>query len=367
MSKSIVIMADGTGQEGGKGHNTNIYRMFDMMENRTPDQVVFYDAGVGTGWRKISGNVSGNGVSRNIRQGYEFLFENYQVGDKIFLLGFSRGAATVRSLSAFISLFGILPRSRASLIREAFGIYRKRLSSNFTERVDEFIRGNGTTHARIEFLGCYDTVAALAFPIKTVAKVMDRAGLFKWRFHNFDLSANVSAAYQAIAIDDERKTFHPALWNHPPPENSQILEQVWFVGMHSDVGGGYHTGRDLSSIPLVWMIDRAVDHGLRIKTSIEPIYEDATDVMHNSRGSLWSKIYRKRQRDWDSTRSDHPVVHESVSNRGAAGPVPVERTRTETVEVNYDPWILRLPRLQTETWEHVEALDWYEPETVPWE
>ena len=118
MSKNIVIFSDGTGQEGGEGHNTNIYKIFNMLEDRTSRQVTFYDRGLGTGWRKISGNAFGAGISKNIKECYQFIFENYESGknnepnDQIYLFGFSRGAATVRSLSGFIHEFGILPKTR---------------------------------------------------------------------------------------------------------------------------------------------------------------------------------------------------------------------------------------------------------------
>ena len=110
MSKNIVVFSDGTGQEGGEGNNTNVYNLFNMVEDRTASQVAFYDRGLGTGWRKITGNGAGVGISENIIDCYEFIFENYQAGDKIYLFGFSRGAFTVRSLSGFINLFGILPK-----------------------------------------------------------------------------------------------------------------------------------------------------------------------------------------------------------------------------------------------------------------
>ena len=108
MGKNIVVFSDGTGQEGGKGTNTNVYKLFNMVLDRSPEQIAFYDRGLGTGWRKITGNAAGRGISKNIRECYEFIFENYAAGDQIYLFGFSRGATTVRSLSGFIHLFGIL-------------------------------------------------------------------------------------------------------------------------------------------------------------------------------------------------------------------------------------------------------------------
>lgn len=130
MLKNIVIFSDGTGQEGGKGANSNIYKLFNMVEDRTSQQISFYDRGLGTGWRKVSGSIGGAGISQNIKECYEFIFENYEAGDQIFLFGFSRGAATVRSLSSFIHYFGIMPKSRPELIDEAYDIYKKKTNQN---------------------------------------------------------------------------------------------------------------------------------------------------------------------------------------------------------------------------------------------
>ena len=128
MPKNIVVLADGTGQEGGKGAhlNTNIYKMLLSLEDRSRRQVVFYDPGVGTGWRRLTGNVAGAGISHNVQQAYRFIHDNYQDGDRIFLIGFSRGAATVRSLASFMDMFPDLPRSRPKLIRRAWKIYQTR-------------------------------------------------------------------------------------------------------------------------------------------------------------------------------------------------------------------------------------------------
>src|SRR3972149_792279 len=115
MSKNIVVLSDGTGQDGGRGHDSNVYKLYRMLEDRTENQIVYYDQGLGTDWRRVSGNAFGVGFSQNIVELYRFIFENYNAGDKIFLFGFSRGAATVRSLASFIHYFGILSKSRATL------------------------------------------------------------------------------------------------------------------------------------------------------------------------------------------------------------------------------------------------------------
>ena len=333
MPKNIVIFSDGTGQEGGKGANTNIYKLFNMIEDRTQQQVSFYDAGLGTGWRKVSGNVGGAGISKNILECYTFIFENFEAGDQIYLFGFSRGAATVRSLSSFIHYFGVIPKSRPELIGQAYKIYETSDAEERKKKADAFVARHHTMWTRIKFLGCYDTVAALGLPIKAFSVFMNKIPWMRHSFHNFKLNESVENAYQALAIDDERKTFHPILWD-TDKKDYQKIKQVWFCGMHTDVGGGYDE-QALSDIPLDWMKKMAVNHGLLIypKHAIS-INGDVNGHMHNSRGKGWTKLYPKKQRFWGSKRSDKPIVHESV----------LQRTNDvdNKAEPSYRPWILNL-------------------------
>ena len=116
MSKNIVVFSDGTGQEGGKGANSNVYKLFNMVLDRSSEQIAFYDRGLGTGWRKITGSAAGMGISKNILECYKFIFENYEAGDQLYLFGFSLGSTTVMSLAAFIHCFGIFTKSCIELI-----------------------------------------------------------------------------------------------------------------------------------------------------------------------------------------------------------------------------------------------------------
>ncbi len=129
MPKNVVVLLDGTNQEGGKSEhlNTNVYTMYTLLEDRSPRQVAFYDRGVGVGELKITGNVGGAGVSNQILRAYRFIHDNYEYQDRIFLFGFSRGATAVRSLANFIQTFQFLPTSRPDLIKRAWEIYRTRL------------------------------------------------------------------------------------------------------------------------------------------------------------------------------------------------------------------------------------------------
>jgi len=349
MPKNIVIFSDGTGAEGGEGYNTNVYKLFNMIEDRTPRQVAFYDPGIGTDRRKVSGMITGRGFSENICQCYKYIFENFEAGDRLFLLGFSRGAATVRSLSSFIHYFGILPRFRPDLIRKAYKIYRVSANNQRKRKAEEFVRRHHTMWARVKLLGCYDTVAALGLPFKTASVILNSIPVWRHRFHNFTLSESVEHACHALAIDDERKTFLPVLWE-TETKPYQTIDQVWFAGNHSDIGGGYED-QGLSDVPLVWLTQKAVSYGLLIYPGHKvKISEDANGPMHDARGSLITKLYRREIRSWSSSRKDKPVIHQSV----------LERTRNNKNQVTppYHPWILDVG-YEVEPWIRYEDQSWF--------
>ncbi len=329
MSKNIVVFSDGTAQEGGKGNNTNVYKLFNMIEDRTLNQIAFYDRGLGTGWRKVTGSAFGAGISKNIQECYAFIFENYQAGDQIYLFGFSRGAFTVRSLGGFISLFGILPKSRRELINAAYKIYKIKNPEKRKTKAEIFLAKHHTMKCQIKFIGVWDTVGALGLPFKTLDVIINKVPWFKHEFHNTTLSENVEFGYHALSIDDERLTFHPTLWDERNVFPGQAIKQVWFAGMHTDVGGGYEE-QELSDIALKWMIKEAKDKGLLIyrKVKMDP---NPDGFMHNSR-SGFGKFYRKKQRSLkgDITR---PRVHQSVLDR-----VPDQNNNPDK---KYNPWILK--------------------------
>lgn len=347
MAKNIVVFCDGTGQEGGRRRNTNIYKMFNMILDRTPEQIAFYAPGVGTGFNKITGNIGGFGITRNILSCYRFIFDHYESGDHLFLFGFSRGAATVRSLASFIDYFGILPKARPELIRRAYRIYRIRNEEKRNKKADKFLRLNRRMKANIRFLGCYDTVGALGLPSRTLSVLLDGFPLFRHKFHNFRLSENVENAFHALAIDDERRTFHPKMWDREA-DPDQTIRQVWFCGMHTDVGGGYER-QELSDIPLVWLTQQAVNKGLLIYSRHKvPVMENADGHMHNSRGSRLTKLYRRETRFWPEGRTDKPVVHQSVLER--------KKNSDNGETPPYRPWILEHD-YETEAWTRYEDSD----------
>ncbi len=329
MGKNIVVFSDGTGQEGGEGTNTNVYRLFNTVLDRSPEQIAFYDRGLGTGWRKITGHASGKGISKNIQECYRFIFDNFESGDEIFLFGFSRGAATVRSLSGFIHHFGILPKARPELIGQAYNIYKIRDDAKRKTRAKAFIERHHTMWTKIKFLGVWDTVAALGVPLKGLNLVVDRIPFFRHKFHDFRLSESVVHARQALAIDDERLTFHPVLWD-PDLRDGQTMKQVWFCGVHTDVGGGYREV-ELSEITLDWMRREAKEQGLKIYNEQPLTTGDVNGTMHDSRAGI-HRFYRREVRSWPSDTHGNPCIHASV----------IERRLNPDNEKDppYEPWIL---------------------------
>ncbi len=341
MAKNIVILSDGTGQKGGINESTNVYKLFNFLEDRTSRQVVFYDPGIGTDFRGLFGAITGRGFTENLLQCYRFLFDHYEAEDKVFLFGFSRGAATVRSLSGFIHLFGILPASRPDLIEEAFRIYKKKDKEKRKKLADEFIAKHHTMWLKIHFIGVWDTVAALGFPNKVIDAIANAVA--PHHFHDFSLSKSVSCARHALSIDDERHTFHPVLWD-PLPEgtDSETMKQVWFCGVHTDVGGGYPEP-ELSYYSLEWMIREARAKGMLIfekpdKTDNWNKYlakrkHDIDGTMHDELQGVKGRLFRRAVRSWPkefgSVRLHESVLERKKNNRNNSDPA-------------YRPWIFEV-------------------------
>jgi uncharacterized protein (DUF2235 family) len=263
MSKRLVVCCDGTWntpdqRSGADLTPTNVTKIALAIALKDPsgvEQRTFYDAGVGTNrWERIRGGAFGFGLSRNVREAYRFLVQNFEPGDELYFFGFSRGAFTVRSTAGFVRNSGILRREHADRVDEAYRLYRRRKSHHPRSVEATLFRRSYSHDTRIRFIGVWDTVGSLGVPIDwRLTNLLNR----RWRFHDTDLSTKVDAAFQALALDEKRRPFRPTLWKQQAdaPKDQQI-EQVWFTGVHSDVGGGY-ADHELGDIALLWMVDRA--------------------------------------------------------------------------------------------------------------
>ncbi len=265
MTKRIVVCSDGTWNkwESGSEKNTNVGQTKEALIN-DPDQsqIVFYDSGVGTGIHKYIGGITGLGISDNIIQCYRYIAENYTPGDQIYLFGFSRGAYTVRIVAGLIYKCGLLKNNHIDQIKNGYKLYH----GKDEQAKAEFKKRYSHPECKIEMIGVWDTVGAFGIPVSW----LNRFNPFFKEFKDRKLNSDVKNAYHAVSIDEKRKKFAPTMW-----EPSQFIEQVWFSGTHSDVGGG-NKERGLSDIALAWMLSKAKTHGLTLHfnkmSEIKPCY-----------------------------------------------------------------------------------------------
>jgi uncharacterized protein (DUF2235 family) len=284
--KRLVVCCDGTWNrpdqlDHGLAAPTNVSKLalaVARQDDAGVEQVVFYVRGVGTRrFQHLRGGAFGIGLSRNVREAYRFLVENYEPGDELFLFGFSRGAFTARSTAGLVRNSGIVRREHAARIDEAYGLYRGRDNRTKPNGIDAALFRRMYSHpdADIHFIGVWDTVGALGIPIDGFRPPFITK---RWSFHDTTLSSHVRAAYHALSIDERRGPFKPTLWEQQPAaRGQQTLEQVWFAGVHCDVGGGY-ADPALGEIPLLWMADRARDNGLALEPDrLGPVDADRPD------------------------------------------------------------------------------------------
>lgn len=299
MFKRIVICCDGTWNTpdevdvNGEPISTNVTRLAFAVRDRDRngiEQRTFYGRGVGTGrFDHLLGGAFGVGLSQRILEAYVFLLENYEPGDELFITGFSRGAYTARSLAGFIRNSGVLQRRYAHRLNAAFELYRDRTpSSHPRSREATLFRRTYSFETNIRFIGVWDTVGSLGIPELPVPTVISDY----WKFHDVTLSTHVDFAYQALAIDERRRPFKPTLWEQAEDApSSQVLQQVWFTGSHSDVGGGYAEAA-LSDIALLWLMQKAEACGLALDPGAVPsgIHPDVCGPWHKSMTRLYAML-----------------------------------------------------------------------------
>lgn len=267
--KRIVICADGTwnlrdqvDKDSGKRRPSNVTKLARAVRSRSRngiDQVVYYHSGVGTkgGLDKITGGAFGDGIEENIRELYRFLIYNYVIGDEIYLFGFSRGAFTVRTLAGFMALVGLLQKDDDYYVPEIYECYEKGLKCDSDDWKQAFHNIKDTQPPPpIRMVGVWDTVGALGAP--------GLLGQFlngnKYQYHNVGLTPQIEHAVHAMALDERRKPFAVNIWERPDGWGG-TLEQVWFPGVHSNIGGGYKPD-GLANEALHWMVERAEALGL---------------------------------------------------------------------------------------------------------
>ena len=299
MSKNLVVCCDGTNNDF-KEHPSNVLKLARLAVD-DDTQRVFYDPGVGTfsahKWLGIEwvgeklGALLGYGIKQNISDAYRFLMQHYTPGDRIFLFGFSRGAYTVRCLAAILSRYGLLAAQHENQLPYLIKDYIKRgaLERTILE-ADDFAH-----QVSIHYLGVWDTVASVSgvVPLNDVRKTEDLT--------------NIKTARQALAIDEKRGSFAPLSLNNLVAPGVGDIQDVWFAGVHSDVGGGY-ADRGLADIALEWMLAEARHKGLNLSSAPETVTLDKVLYqLHESYEGKW-RILCKNIRYIDERANIHPSV-----------------------------------------------------------
>ena len=319
--KNIVLCCDGTANEFAKDR-TNVVKLFSTLIQDASVQTVSYHPGLGTMEpsgelspvrRKLArclGQAFGYGLPADIRDAYVFLMNNFEAGDRLFMIGFSRGAYTVRSVAALLHMYGLIPRGNEPLVPYAIRMLSSINNKGAQDAKSEYFKLAGEFKATFGmlreckpwFVGVFDTVSSVGWienPIHLPYTADNR---------------DSQIGRHAVAIDERRAFFRTNLWRWrgvPPATGPQDLKQVWFPGVHCDVGGGYPESESaLSKIALKWMLDEAIAAGLvvdpeKVETilgnlSVNHVKPDPNGKMHKSLCGFWwvAEFIPKRHFDW---------------------------------------------------------------------
>ena len=297
-----IVCCDGTWNtldhtDQGLPAPTNVARLYNAVA-RDGQQQAYYHPGVGTsgGWfDRMVGGGTGAGLERNIMSAYQWLAARYRPGDRIFLFGFSRGAYTVRSLGGLLAHAGLLdladpalvPAQAWARVEQVFEAYRA--GEPFANPAGWAFHGAAPGQPTagtvgVHFMGVWDTVGALGIPLElSVLRFIGDPR--RYQFHDTRISTMIAHARHALAMDERRADFMPTLWTNI--RRPGRVHQVWFPGVHGDVGGGYAQA-GLSDVALAWMLDEAVGQGLRLRPNTrEQLRPDPQGVQHDSRQGLF--------------------------------------------------------------------------------
>ncbi len=310
MPKNIIICCDGTGNEYGP-NNTNVEKVFEAMERGRPnqeamergnlEQIGYYDPGVGTFsfigrilGKKIGillGQTIGAGLQQNIEDAYVYLMDRYEPEDHLFLFGFSRGAFTARALAGMLHKCGLLQKGSRNLVTYASKVY----NTNNNDEIAAGFKRAFCHECKPYFIGVWDTVKSLG-------------GFMKKKHFDQKLHGNIKYGYHAVSIDEKRKKFPISLWDERRVEPGETIEQVWFPGVHSDVGGWYDQ-RGLADTALRWMLIKAEAAGLRLRDDWEKrvLTDNPVFQRHESREGFY-KIWRPAPRVIPEGALIHEVV-----------------------------------------------------------
>jgi uncharacterized protein (DUF2235 family) len=337
MAKRIIICPDGTGNEVKENDVTNAFKIVEIADLSDPTkQVLYYGPGVGTlpapsAWSRLArwtskvvgGLALGHGMRRDIGEAYTYLMNTWQPGDTVFIFGFSRGAYTARALCGMLYRVGLMRPGSENLIPYALRVYARNPGKDSDLArpggwglMDRFAGGlsrpihDGKLSFPIEFLGLFDTVKGTGIIGPDIT----------WPYTN--QLRHVKRVVHAVSIDEWRRPFRDCLVPLSQIDATEHhVDEVWFAGIHSDVGGGFDKNPGLGKITMRWVLDAAIEAGLVVRPQRyrkEFTTEEADATQPRNRNS-WKWIfagYKKRRIPAGArvhvsvaTRRDHKASH----------------------------------------------------------
>lgn len=285
MPKNIAVFIDGTDStfSSGAKNNTNVGLLYEACIN---DERQFKRYSDGPGYGHLLASAVGTGVNVRVQRGYDWCAEYYEPGDQIFLFGFSRGAFAARSVAGMIRTVGLLRKDKLSLEDAAFAMYQK--AKDDPAAAAAFKAAN-SIDVKVHFVGVWDTVGSVAVPL---ALTLDSIPLAP--FHDVAFGPHIEHAAHAVSIDEQRWDFKPTYFQPTTTQPGQTIEEVYFPGVHSDVGGGYDDDGSLGKITLAWMARRAQEQGLLIAD--QSILDVPADACYGKLHDSFSAVYDVRSR-----------------------------------------------------------------------
>ncbi len=308
--RTHVIIMDGTMSSLEPGLESNAGLTFNLLSDlNDPALSLYYEAGLQwQDWRATRDVITGRGINRQIRRAYGYLASRYKPGDRIILLGYSRGAYAVRSLAGVIDQVGLLRASDATE-RNVATAYRHYQADKPGPVAQDFAAAHCHASVEIEMVGVWDTVKSLGLPMPVFWRLTEPAHAF----HNHELGGTIRHGYHALALNETRVVYSPILWSAPPSHEGHV-EQVWFRGNHADIGGylkGFEATRPLSNIPLVWMLENVERHGVTLPNGWQALFPMDAGAPSSSNWQGWTKLFvSRRRRVVGQDRSER--LHESV-------------------------------------------------------
>ena len=338
--KRIAIFLDGTWNT--LENNTNVWRLKSLCDPGAADQTVYYSKGVGTNrGEEHKGGIEGYGIDQEIIDAYTWLTECFEAGDEIFIFGFSRGAYTARSLSGLICKCGVLTQGAPLSIEQLYARYQRGTGPT----IHTLLQGSAPTDleerwivkycapTNIKMVGVWDTVGSLGNPVQPW-----KANISEYHYLDTHLRVQNEFAFQALALDEQRKCFEPTFWtkttenaspaDSPPDRPLPQVEQRWFVGVHANVGGGYASDV-LAQPPLEWLMGKAAALGLKFRSTFVADPQTPVAPITDSYAEFVKGWYKRISRRF----------HRAVGTDPAVGTQRTTRRINETVDGTvFDRW-----------------------------